>query len=116
MALVDTTHLLTNPRYTDELLLRRTTESINQYGEREVLEVEETIRASVFPATSQSLALLPESQRIGGVIEIYYKGAVSLGDVLVWKATRYVVRTIDDYSHFGAGFLKAVATRESIND
>ena len=116
MALVDTTHLLTNPRYTDELLLRRITESINQYGEREVLEVGETIRASVFPATSQSLALLPESQRVGGAVEVYYKGVFSLGDVLVWKATRYIVRALDDYSHFGAGFVKAVATREPIND
>lgn len=116
MALVDTTHLLTNPRYTDELLVRRTTESINQYGEREVLEAEENIRAAVFPATSKSLSLLPESQRVGGVIETYYKGAFSLGDVLVWRAVRYIIRTIDDYSHFGAGFVKAIATREPINE
>jgi hypothetical protein len=82
----------------------------------------EKVAGVVTPAGAPDLMLLPEGSIETGVISIITRFALQTGkgtgyapDIVSWHGTDYTVVNTDDWSGFGAGFIKALARQRQIN-
>lgn len=122
MALIDVSELLTDPDFTNTVMLIRRASSVNSYGENVLTETSSSITAVVQGANTETLERVPEGARLSDLIDVYYKGALhaespsGYADVIVWGGKRYqVFQVIEDFLNFGAGFTKAVCKLEPVN-
>lgn len=118
MALIDVTELLNDPDFVDSLGHIRRTQTVGTNGRASFTETDMgTILGSVQSGADGVLERVPDAARPSGWIRVYTtaqlvahdEGAGVYGDVLVWSGRRWQVRTTDDWSNFGAGYVKAFA-------
>lgn len=77
----------------------------------------------VHPANSDELERAPEDMIQVGSIVVITAFALRSGDLrcglepdqVLWKHEKYIVRKIDDYTEWGAGFVSALCERQAIN-
>lgn len=122
MADLDVTELLSDPDFIDALGVIRRSVAFSAGAAVVTDAPEATIYGSVQPAGADDLELLPEGTRLHDSLVLYTLAAVAPqtddgpGDVLVWKGYRWVVRAVpEDWSHFGAGYRKALAVKEAVH-
>ena len=80
------------------------------------------IVAVVTPANSNDLKRMAEAERLTGAIAIHTTFALHAGglmpdgvtnataDIVTWQGRQYSIFSIDDWTQFGAGFVRATAT------
>lgn len=116
MSLVNVGHLMTNPRFVEDVTLRRPTVHFANEGEAIAsYEPDATIKASVQPMSAKEVAALPEGQRGGGTVYRIYTatalkfspGKESISDYLVTSKGSLVVVGQEDWS--GGGYYKFLA-------
>jgi hypothetical protein len=114
MARLDVTEILTDPDFVDTALVcERSAQSVGTDG----LAVNSTksIRFAGVVTSDQGdiLERMPGVERITGSITIHSRFVLNDGspgktaDVVQWRGRRYTVSNVNDYSHFGRGFIVA---------
>ena len=114
MALIDVTDVLLDPDFMSlGLICERSTQIVGDDG-LAVNTIKKIRFAGVVTSnTGDILERLAEGQRIKGSITIHTKfqltdGSLGNGtDVIQWRGSRYTVSNVNDYSHFGRGFVAA---------
>lgn len=121
MPLLDVSDVLSDPMFADVLTLYRSTETVSGHGRGVLSTVTSTISGVVTSADGDVLARLPEGDRTEGSITVHTvtvltSGQGSIGpDELDWAGQRYIVRIVNDYSRYGAGFVCATCVLKQIN-
>jgi galactose-6-phosphate isomerase len=109
-----------DPEFIDDFVVIRLTETINTHGRNDLTEKAMSAQGVVVPTSPDDLNRLPEGSYMGKSITIITQfriqgpakdevGAITQPDEILWHGSRFVVRMLDDYSGFGAGFVSAVA-------
>jgi len=105
-----------DPIFTDWIVVKRRPVTINQYGENVIGPVVETrVAAVVTVAHGNDLDRLDDNQRMGRNLSIVIRHPLRgpapgyQPDTIRWQGDDYVVKTVDPYPQFGAGFVQAIA-------
>ena len=115
MALLDVTSVLTDPDFVSEFTVERRIETVDNHG-RSVQTIEKFSAIGVVTASSPNELERPEEyEKFGRAITVVTKsklrGAIKnyQPDIIVWLGNRFVVKAIDLYPQFGAGFYQIEA-------
>src|SRR5688572_1219724 len=114
MALLDVSDVLTDPDFMDEgLICKRSTQTVGDNG-RAVLATQSTSFAAVVTSDKGDfLERLAGGERKKGSIKIRTVFRLTSGtgdttaDIVTWQGRDYTVARLDDYAHFGEGFVCA---------
>ena len=116
---LDVSAALTNPYTLDVFNVLRRPETINVFGESSVAEQQtfENVYGIVTPDGDASLARSAEMQTQVKVLSVISRFALRGNreasgtnfqpDLVVWDGNSYIVRNVEDYSRYAAGFVKA---------
>ncbi|WP_283149010.1 hypothetical protein [Silvimonas soli] len=114
MAQLDVTEVLLDPLFGDKnILCCRQTQTIDDNGYATNTEAQTPFFGVVTSDTGDVLTRLSEGSRIVGNIIIHTKLRLIDGDTgldadeIIWQGRRYTVAKVNDYSHFGRGFVAA---------
>jgi hypothetical protein len=116
MALIDVTELLSDPDFVDEFAFaRRTQVMVN--GRVTFTTQDSTALGSVQINAPEVLDRFPDAGRPDHWIRIYTltrmvaqdEAAGTYGDLVAWQGRTYQVKAVDDWSNYGAGYVKALA-------
>lgn len=123
MPFLDVTDVLYDPDFATTISVARTTTTVSTLGE--TVQTPATISgivAVVTPANSNDLKRMAEAERLGGAIAIHTTYQLHAGglmpdgvtnataDIVTWQGRQYSIFSIDDWTQFGAGFVRATAT------
>lgn len=114
MALLDVTEVLLDPDFIDMgIVCERNVQTVGSNG-RAVNTPTEIIFCGVVTSDSGDiLERIQAAERIKGSITIHTKFSLNDGsvgfsaDIVRWQGRRYTVSNVNDYSHFGPGFVCA---------
>ena len=114
MALLDVSSLLHDPDFVDGFLVKRRVQVVDTHGRMVASEVPIPALIGVVTMTSPSdLDRGPDYQVNTRSITVVCKFALRgettnhQPDIVVWRGDNYVVRHVDLYPQFGAGFFQA---------
>jgi hypothetical protein len=115
MPFLDVTSVLTDPDFADSFTVERRSEVVDEYG-RSIQTILPFRTSGVVTVGSPNDLDRPEeyekfTRSITVVTKARLRGAVQgfQPDVIVWRDSRFVVKAIDLYPHFGAGFYQIEA-------
>jgi hypothetical protein len=113
MAMLDVTELLTDPDFVDlGLLCQRNVQIVGNDGLAMLTPANGNFVGSVFAGESK-LNRGSDGQYIKGRITIITKFGLIDGqqgntaDIVTWQRKRYTVTEVEDFSNWGAGFVRA---------
>jgi hypothetical protein len=114
MPLLDVTQILTDPDFADSFAVRRRTDVIDSHGRS--VPTEQTFSPVIGVVTANSPSDLDRkedyqtmSRSITVVCRFALRGETtdSQPDIVVWRGSNFLVKHVDLYPHFGAGFFQA---------
>lgn len=121
MPLLDVSEVFTDPMLIDTFQVIRRLQVVNQYGE--VTPGKQTVNATgvIQAAGDNSLIRQEDFQAQAKTIDVYtqfrLRGvAETIGktqyqpDIIVWHGDNFLVRSVEDFSGFGQGFVHAEAS------
>ncbi len=120
MPFLDVTDVLSYPDFQTTFGVIRTATNVSNLGETVLTPQNYFVSGVVEPASTKELERLPEAERLSGTIRIFTTFRLSDGDetitadVVVWNGRQYTVKTVDDFSEFGRGYIDALASASSI--
>jgi len=97
--------------FLDSFLIIRRTQLITQFGRVQMIERRYTGIGVVVAASPNDLQRVPEMQYHNKSITIYTQWRLQgpapnmQPDEIIWHGSQYLVRTLDDYSGYGRGFI-----------
>lgn len=119
MPWIDVTDILADPMIAGEAfqVLRRH-ETVNSYGESTIATTTYSANGSITPTGDNSLvredAFQSQAKTIKVVTSFMLQGQAEDAqgnkyqpDLILWKGDYYIVRTLNDYSSYGAGMIEA---------
>lgn len=115
---IDVTDLLTDPDFVGPILHISRIPRINSLGEQVLVECTAKTVGSVQPIDSAKIERIPEAQRVTNMMTFFMKGKIvtslpgKYSDILVFEGQRYQVKTVDDWSSWGAGFCEGMCIAE----
>jgi len=121
LALLDVNEAF-DPLFMEPITVIRRTETINQRGRVVISEAAFSCEAVVMPASPTDLQRLPEVEWTNKAISVYsitrLQGdtLTTKPDEILWHGSHYVVNSLEDYSHWGAGFCHVIATSMDARD
>ncbi len=114
MALLDVTDILADPDFMDTgLICERMAQTVGDNGLAVNVTTNKRFAGVVTSNSGDLLDRLTDGERIKGSITIHTRFRLSDGsagftaDIVEWKNSRYTVSQVNDYSHFGRGFIAA---------
>lgn len=114
MALIDVTDVLSDPDFCDYgIICERNSQIIGEDGLARNTITKTRFTGVVTTNEGDLLDQLATGQRIKGSILIHTKFVLKDGtvgfaaDIVEWRAKRYTVSKVSDYSHYGRGFVCA---------
>lgn len=123
MPFLDVSDVLDDPDFVTTFDVMKATQSISSNGV--ATDTSEPIDTGVYgvveAAASLTLQRLAEGSRQGGAIHIYTRYRLSDGrgneeaHVVLWNGAHYTVVSVDDWSQFGAGYVRATCDLTDIN-
>ncbi|WP_151823856.1 hypothetical protein [Acinetobacter bereziniae] len=115
MARLDVTSVLRDPRFMDKYIVCiRNTQNVNEKGRAENKQCSTRFSGVVTSNDGINIDRRPDGSIVSGAINIVTKFNLVAGldhrdsDEICWKNKHYFVSKVDDYSHFGRGFIQAV--------
>jgi galactose-6-phosphate isomerase len=120
MTMLDVSVALTNPYTIDQFTVQRRADTVSNFGESTLtLQQLGTQYGVITPAGNNDLLRLPDEQRMKKSIVVFtsfkLRGACKDGvaqafqpDIVVWSGNNFLVLDLEDYSHYGPGYVKAV--------
>ena len=122
MPLIDVSDVLDDPDFATTFTVARKTQSIDNFGRASESGTTTTQTGVVYPASGRNLVRSAEGEMITGDIVVVTKyrltegnGATTQADVIGWGGTTYTVINTNDFSEYGAGFIKATCLKLSLN-
>ncbi|WP_354676756.1 hypothetical protein [Cupriavidus plantarum] len=114
MAFLDVTDILLDPDFMDTgLLCRRMTQTISDRGRATNTPADTPFAAVVTSDSGDVLTRGSDGSRITGSITLHTPFRLRDGgdgadaDEVIWQGRTYTVAAVNDYSHFGRGFVAA---------
>lgn len=113
MALLDVSEVLNDPDFMDALVCERNAQTVGSNGRAVDTTTTTTFYGVVTSNTGSILERIAEGERIKDSITIHTQFQLIDGqtgfdaDIVQWRGKRYTVTNVNDYSHFGAGFVCA---------
>ncbi|MDR3488809.1 MAG: hypothetical protein P4M05_28390 [Bradyrhizobium sp.] len=130
MPFLDVTDNLSDPDFATTFDVFRSATTAGDNGETQLSEPSDPtfpgVIGVVLPANSNDLRRMADAglERMTGALTIFttfnllaggtLSGVKYTADIIVWKDRQYTVFTVDDWSQFGAGFVRATATMLSL--
>lgn len=122
MPLLDVSDILFDPDFCEAAAISclHVSDGTGNNGRAQPVETPFTITGNVQPGDGDSLQLLPEAERVAGSIVVFTPDRLNVAtpgqaaDVVLWQGNRYMVRTIADYSNYGAGYIEALCILEAM--
>ncbi|MFV0410953.1 MAG: hypothetical protein ACK5LJ_15020 [Paracoccus sp. (in: a-proteobacteria)] len=117
MAKLDVSDVLNDPLFMNKnIVCIRNDQTINDKGR--AVNTQNIIGFSGVVTSNNGMQLdrLPDGSIVSGAINIITKFHLSSGtdnrdaDEILWKDKTYIVHSVDNYQHFGRGFVQAVCT------
>lgn len=118
MAQLDVTELMTDPDFVDAMIQVSRTTRTNSYGENVLTECNVNTVGSVQPADGKVIARLPEAERISNLMSFWLQGTIVASapgkytDILIFRGQRFQVKTVFDWSTWGAGWAEGLCVAE----
>lgn len=120
MPLLDVSEVIDDPDFADTFEVIRRVETVNSFGESTVVEDStEGVSGVVCMASPEDLERLAEEDRQHKVISVVTRyrlrgvskesGSTYKPDIILWAGSHYEVKWIDDYTHYGTGFVEVLA-------
>lgn len=120
MPLLDVSDVLLDPMFADKFTVTQRAQTIGTNGRVQVTStVVNNVGGVICMAGPNDLQRLDDNQRMGRVISVVTKfrlrgpskdGVIEYQpDIITWDGDLYVVRLVDKYNRYGAGFLEALA-------
>lgn len=127
MAFLDVSDVLLSPEFTDRYVVNRRFETVDNNGRSQSSVSVFNTFGVVTAAGPNELSRVPDADEYRRVIVIVTKfklrGEVADGagnnwkpDLITWRGDNYIVREIDLYPQFGAGFVQAICSSEDLVD
>ena len=115
MALLDVTEVLLDPDFMDMgLVCKRSTQTVGDNGRATNVQSSTTFGGVVTSDNGDILERIAGGERKKGSITIHTLFRLTAGDgediiadVVTWQGRDYTVANVNDYSHFGRGFVAA---------
>lgn len=115
MALLDVSEILLDPDFMDMgLVCKRSTQAVGDNGRATNVVTPTSFAGVVTSDKGDILERLAGGERKKGSIIIHTifrltagSGEDSIADVVTWQGRDYTVTNVNDYSHFGRGFVAA---------
>lgn len=116
MPFLDVSDILSDPDFSEMISVTRTIKSAPIGGLTQSTTSTFTLTAVVQPATSDDLQRMIDVERLTGAITIYAAGpdALLASDVIAWRGRVYTIHQTDDWSQYGAGYIRALAGMTSL--
>jgi hypothetical protein len=125
---IDITSVLASPIVAGErFVVQRRIETVDQYGQSQIATQTYSAIGSIVPTGDNSLvreeAYQQQAKSITVRTTFRLRGAAKDGpgyhyqpDLVIWKGDAFIVRTVDDYSQYGAGMVEAACTSIDLID
>ncbi len=114
MALIDVSDILTDPDFMDSgLICERNTQTVSDDGMAVNAVSMQPFSGVVTSDNGDLLERSPDGERVKGNLTIHTRfplddgSSVNAADIVQWKGRRYTVTVVNDWSHFGRGFVVA---------
>lgn len=114
MALLDVSEVLLDPDFMDTLTCYRKTQAVGDDGIASVTSQTIPFYGVVTSDSGDILERIATGERIKGSITIHStfplrdgSGSTQTADEVLFHGQMYIVSTVNDYSHFGQGFVAA---------
>lgn len=121
MALLDVSDVLLDPDFMDQLTVTRFTLSVGLSGVGSRTSTTSTFYGVVTSDSGDILERVATGERVKGSITVHTKyrlrdgsGASQTADEITFRGQTYTVSQVNDYSHFGRGFVSAVCDLKPI--
>ncbi|HEY0724176.1 MAG TPA: hypothetical protein VGD41_09365 [Pyrinomonadaceae bacterium] len=109
-----------DPSFWDEIKVRRRQQIISETGRVSTINSTFSMQAVVTPASPADLQRLTDYQHMGKAISIYsitprlqgpavVNGGETQPDQIEWHGSVYLVRLVEDWAGFGAGYVHTIA-------
>ena len=115
MPALDVTDILTDPDFVDRFTVTRFIQTISSGGvASNAATVVHNVSGVVTANDNINLLKMPDGEMLSGSITIHTKfrltngGGTNDADIVTWHGRTYQVKTIGDWSGFGAGFISAI--------
>lgn len=114
MASIDISFLLSDPDFADTLTARSLVQSVGSNGRADSTATDADFVGVAFPGTGNLLVRVPDGERVSADMTVVTTHTLSSGsdgnpaDEVVWRGSRYTVKSVQDYSNWGAGFVLAL--------
>jgi hypothetical protein len=116
----DVSDCILDPDFCQDIAVARRTESVSDKGRMAASNASFTCSAVVMPATPEQLDRVPEADRSNEVLAIYTTVLLTSGDnthapdVVTWKSGTYMVKSVQDWTDYGAGYCLALAVSNTM--
>lgn len=126
MPFLNVTRVLSNPSFATTFDVIRSLSDVGNDGETVIAQTTFPGQIGVVtPASSNDLKRMAEAERLTGAITIHTEfrlmaggklpdGTAATADIIVWRGRQYSIFLVDDWTEFGAGFVRATATMLSL--
>lgn len=110
---LDVSDVLDDPDFMTSFTVRRTTQTVNSYGETVETTTTSTQTGVVFPTSGKELLRNSDGENIGGDVMVVTKYLLTSGqdnveaDIVIWGGHEWTVMRTKDYSEYGQGFIQA---------
>ena len=114
MASLDVSFLLADPDFADTLTARRLAQTVGSNGRAVSTATDTDFIGVAFPGAGNLLVRGPDGERVSADMTVVTMHPLSSGsagnpaDEVVWRGNRYTVKSVQDYSNWGAGFVLAL--------
>jgi hypothetical protein len=114
--------VLRNVRWRQRFTVYRTFRAANDYGRGETEETELDVAGEVQPTDGGDLERLDAGDRARESVTVWCATPLSAGgdnsepDEIEYRGTRYIVRSVRDWTDYGAGFCRAVCVAQEMRN
>jgi hypothetical protein len=128
MPMLDVSVALTNPYTLDTFTVTRRTEVVDGFGLSQVTPASiPGLYGVVYPSNEEDLKRFPDlqiqSKALTVITRFALRGEAEAAnntefqpDIVVWGGNNFLVRALDDYSQYAAGFILAICTSIDLVD
>ena len=121
MPFLDVSDVLLDPDFATTFTVTRSAAAAGADGNNVVTpSAPISVTGVVEPANSNDLRRLPDAESLTGTIAIYTPFALNVlsanttADIVTWNGRQYTVIDVEDWSQFGAGYVRALARMLSL--
>ena len=118
MALIDVTDLLSDIDFVDAMSLITRVPTVDSMGENTLVEATLDSFGCVQAASGNVIQRLPDLLRVSNLTSFWFKGTIVASasgqypSILVFKGQRYQVKSVFDWTNYGAGWTEGVCVAE----